>query len=105
MTTLARNNYLQMTAVTENNTNYPFELQEIRELCLNEIESVSGGLNWDQAISRGFGIGGALGGMYGAAAYGSVAGFTTYGALGAVLGGSFGAGWYVGSRIYNVMND
>ncbi|MCZ6526298.1 MAG: hypothetical protein O6928_07090 [Gammaproteobacteria bacterium] len=104
MTTLTHNKYLQMMTITDDDRKVPFEHQEIRELCPNEIESVSGGFNWDNAIMNGFVTGGAIGSVFGAVATGSSAGFATYGALGAVVGFSFGSGWAVGSYLYRLNN-
>ena len=53
---------------------------------------------------NGFVTGGAIGSVFGAVATGSSAGFATYGALGAVVGFSFGSGWAVGSYLYRLNN-
>jgi len=102
MTGITYNNPLQMAAITDNGSDYPGVPGSIRELNMDEIESVSGGGFLDPAIT-GFTVGGAIGGVIGAAVTGGSFGFNSFGAFGASIGFSFGLGWGAGSFIYKHM--
>ena len=104
MITRTYNKYSQMMTATNGNTILPQDLQDIRMLNQAEIEIVSGGINWDEAIMDGFLIGGTLGSVFGAVVTGSSSGFASFGAFGAVIGFSYGSGWAVGSYLYKLAN-
>ena len=81
------------------------ECSVIRTLDYDELDLVAGGLNWDQAIMRGFTAGGALGSIIGTGITGSSTGFRLGGILGATLGGSFGIGYGFGTILSNRLNN
>ncbi len=74
-------------------------LVAVRELTPDEIEQVHGGGFW-RAASDGFGAGGMLGTVGGAALTGTAIGATRWGFVGAAVGFAAGAGWGIGSAIY-----
>lgn len=69
-----------------------FEPQTLSEA---ELAQVTGGAILRYA-GEGFAVGGGIGTIAGAIAFGSVAGAGYFGTLGALIGGSFGAGWGIG---------
>jgi hypothetical protein len=63
-----------------------------------ELSMVSGGGTAEYAAT-GFGVGGIVGTIAGAAVFGSVAGAGNFGTLGALIGFSFGLGWGIGRNL------
>ncbi len=70
---------------------------KMKELNMEEVQSVSGGTDPIQ----GFTWGGAIGTVAGAAATGSSVGATRAGIIGGALGFSFGVGYGIGTLIYD----